>query len=194
MNQILSEKEYQTYFLNKLKNENGYIIRDASNYDPYYAMDKVLLIQFLDETQPDKMVKLRKIYKDKTEDTIVACVNTAITQRNSSLLSVLKNGVEISNTCLDLMYTKPATDFNKKLSQKYEQNIFSVMEEVWASNKERIDVVVFLNGLAIMTFELKCEMAGQTYENAIIQYRKDRNPKNRLFLFKAVHSLILQWI
>ena len=185
MNQILSEKEYQTYFLNKLKNENGYIIRDASNYDPCYAMDKVLLIQFLDETQPDKMAKLRKIYKEKTEDTIVACVNTAITQRNSSLLSVLKNGVEISNTCLDLMYTKPATDFNKELSQKYEQNIFSVMEEVWASNKERIDVVVFLNGLAIMTFELKCEMAGQTYENAIIQYRKDRKPKNRLFLFKA---------
>ena len=59
------------------------------------------------------------------------------------------------------------------------------MEEVWASDKERVDVVVFLNGLAIMSFELKCNFAGQSYEDAIYQYRTERNPKTRLFLFKA---------
>ena len=59
------------------------------------------------------------------------------------------------------------------------------MEEVWASDKERIDLVIFLNGLAIMSFELKCNMAGQSYEDAIYQYRTERNPKTRLFLFKA---------
>ena len=64
-------------------------------------------------------------------------------------------------------------------------NIFSVMEEVWISDKERIDLVVFLNGLAIMSFELKCNMAGQDYTFAINQYRTERDPKNRLFLFKA---------
>ena len=73
------------------------------------------------------------------------------------------------------MYTKPATDFNKELVEKYERNVFSVMEEVWASDKERIDLVIFLNGLAIMTFELKCNVAGQSYEDAIYQYRTERN-------------------
>ena len=59
------------------------------------------------------------------------------------------------------------------------------MEEVWASDKERIDVVIFLNGLAIISFELKCNTAGQSYQDAIYQYRTERNPKTRLFLFKA---------
>lgn len=185
MNTILSEKEYQRYIIDNLVNNNGYIERNASQYDRLHAVDKEMLIQFLDDTQPDEMVRLRKIYKSDTEDTIVGCINTAATQRGGSLLSVLKHGIEISNIHLNLMYTKPATDFNKKLVEKYEKNLFSVMEEVWISDKERIDLVIFLNGLAIMSFELKCEMAGQSYEDAIYQYRTKRDPKNRLFLFKA---------
>ena len=51
--------------------------------------------------------------------------------------------------------------------------------------RSRIDLVVFLNGLAIMSFELKCNAAGQSYQDAIYQYRTERNPKTRLFLFKA---------
>lgn len=185
MNTILSEKEYQRYIIDNLVKNNGYIERNAGQYDRLHAVDKEMLIQFLDDTQSDEMVKLRKIYKSDAEDTIVGCVNTAVTQKGGSLLSVLKHGVEISNIHLDLMYTKPATDFNKKLVEKYEKNLFSVMEEVWISDKERIDLVIFLNGLAIMSFELKCEMAGQSYEDAIYQYRTKRDPKNRLFLFKA---------
>ena len=59
------------------------------------------------------------------------------------------------------------------------------MEEVWASDKERIDVVIFLNGLAIISFELKCNTAGQSYHDAIYRFRTERSPKTRLFLFKA---------
>ena len=49
MNQILSEKEYQAYLLNKLKTENGYIIRDSKHYNRLYAVDQDILIQFFDE-------------------------------------------------------------------------------------------------------------------------------------------------
>ena len=185
MNTILSEKEYQTFLLNKLQDENGYLIRNARSYDRLHAVDQAVLIQFLDDTQPKKMEQLRKVYKSDTEDTIVGAINTAVTQRNGSLINTLKHGIEISNVKLDLMYTKPATTFNKELTENYEKNIFSAMEEVWISDKERIDVVVFLNGLAIMSFELKCNMAGQDYTNAINQYRTQRDPKNRLFLHKA---------
>lgn len=83
------------------------------------------------------------------------------------------------------MYTKPATSYNKELNTLYEKNIFSCSEEVWASDEERIDIVIYLNGLAIMTFELKANTAGQSYQDAIYQYRMERNPKSRLFRFKA---------
>ncbi len=184
-NSILSEKEYQHFIMERLSQDNGYEIRKATNYDRYFACDRELLFRFLNDTQPDEMATLRKIYKDDLEDTIVSFIGAEVTKTRGSLLNVLKHGIEISNLTLNLMYTRPATTFNKDLMAKYEKNIFSVMEEVWASDDERIDLVIFLNGLAIMSFELKCNAAGQSYQDAIYQYRTDRNPKTRLFLFKA---------
>lgn len=185
MNNVLSEKDYQKFLLERLEQDNGFVVRKASNYDRLFAMDREMLFKFLDDTQPDTMDYLRKIYKADLEDTVVSFINAEATKARGSLIEVLKHGVEIANRQLDLMYTKPATAFNPELTRKYGQNIFSVMEEVWASDKERIDLVVFLNGLAIMSFELKCNMAGQSYQDAIYQYRTERDPKTRLFLFKA---------
>lgn len=185
MNNILSEKEYQRYIIDELVSNNKYIERKANAFDRYFAIDKEMLFKFLWDTQPETMEALRKIYKDVLEETIVNYINTELTKSKGSLLLALKHGIEISNYKLYLMFTKPATTFNEELVNKYEKNIFSVMEEVWASDKERIDLVIFLNGLAIMSFELKCNMAGQSFEDAISQYRTERNPKTRLFLFKA---------
>ena len=175
MNNILSEKEYQHFIIDYLKNSNGYVIRKNKDFDRLYAMDKEMLFKFLNDTQSDEMAALGKIYKTDLEETLVNYLNMEITKKRSSLVEVLKHGINISNKHLDLMYTKPATDFNKELVTKYQKNIFSVMEEVWASDTERIDLVIFLNGIAIMTFELKCNSSGQSYENAIYQYRSDRN-------------------
>lgn len=182
---FLSEKEYQHFIMRYLEKHNGYLIRDAKNYDRLHAIDRELLFKFLNDTQPDAMERLRRIYKGDLEDTIVGLINTEETKNRGSLLNVLKHGIEISGETLQFMYTKPATDFNRELTEKYQKNIFSVMEEVWASDKERIDLVIFLNGLAIMSFELKCNAAGQSVDDAIYQYRTERNPKTRLFLFKA---------
>ena len=185
MTNILSEKDYQKFFLERLEKDNGYVVRKAAHFDRSFAMDREMLFNFLNDTQSDTMEYLRKIYKADLEDTIVSFINAEATKARGSLIEVLKHGIEISNRQLDLMYTKPATTFNPELMKKYSQNIFSVMEEVWASDKERIDVVIFLNGLAIISFELKCNTAGQSYQDAIYQYRTERNPKTRLFLFKA---------
>ena len=182
---ILSEKEYQKFLLERLEKDNGFVVRKATNFDRYYAVDREMLFKFLNDTQPDTMNYLRKIYKDDLEETIVSFINAETTKTRGSLIEVLKHGIELSNQKIELMYTKPATTFNTELTKKYSQNIFSVMEEVWASDKERIDVVIFLNGLAIMAFELKCNAAGQSYQDAIYQFRTDRNPKTRLFRFKA---------
>lgn len=184
MNKILTEKQYQRYIIDKLTDKSvGYIERTDANFDRYFAIDKELLFKFLDDTQKDEVAALRKIYKDKFEETVVSFINTRI--NSTSLIETLKHGVELSNVKLTLMYTKPATAFNKDLNKKYQQNIFSVAEEVYAKDGERIDLVIFLNGFAIISFELKCNPSGQNYENAIRQYRTDRDPKSRLLLFKS---------
>ncbi|RYQ32719.1 type I restriction endonuclease subunit R [Bifidobacterium pseudolongum] len=186
MSNILPERNYQHYVMDYLEEHNGYHIRDAkTDFDRLYAMDRTLLMKFLNSTQPDEMARLERIYKEDLGETIVSQLNAKVTQKRGSLLHVLKHGLELSGVTLRFMYTKPATGFNKSLNEKYEHNILSVMEEVWASDSERVDLVIFLNGLAIMSFELKSETSGQTYEDAIKQYREKRNPKDRLFLFKA---------
>ena len=184
MNRILTEKQYQRYIIDKLTDKSvGYIERTDANFDRYFAIDKELLFKFLEDTQKDEVAALRKIYKDKFEETLISFINSRIT--STSLIETLKHGVELSNVRLTLMYTKPATAFNKELNRKYEKNIFSVAEEIYAKDDERIDLVIFLNGFAVISFELKCNPSGQNYEYAIKQYRTERDPKSRLFLFKA---------
>ena len=186
MNNILSEKEYQRYIIDQLvKPECGYVEAPAAEFDRLFAMNRKALFDFLEATQPEKMEALRKIYKGTMEDTLVAFINQQETRGSGSRFDVLKHGVELANIHLDLMYTKPATTFNQELTALYHKNIFTVSEEVWASDSERVDLVIFLNGLAIITLELKCNAAGQSYQDAIYQYRMERSPKDRLFLWKA---------
>ncbi len=185
MKTLIDERyEFQQEILNYLENIHNYTKRENKHFNRLYALDQELLFKFLYSTQQDEMSKLKKIYKEKLEETIINTLNTKITSKGSSIIDVLKKGIEVSNTTLKLMYAKPATNFNPELSKKYKSNIFSVMEEVWASDSERVDLVIFLNGLAIMTIELKSNTSGQSYEDAIYQYRNDRNPKTRLFMFK----------
>lgn len=184
MNTILTEKDYQKFIIQRLV-ENGYVVRDAANYDRRFAMDPDMLFKFLEETQPQKMAKVKNTLKENYHEGFLNFLNLEICKSSRSLIDVLKHGIEIANVKLDLLYTKPATSINEKLIAKVNKNIFSVMEEVWASDKERIDLVIFLNGLAIISFELKCNQAGQNYTHAIHQYRADRDPKTRLFQKKA---------
>lgn len=184
MNKILPEKDYQHFIVNKLA-EKGYLIRKYTDYDRAFAMDRELFFRFLKDTQPDEMAALRKQYQEKTEDIIIQKFNAAVTKQNGDLLDTLKHGLQFPSRHLELMYTKPATTFNQQLLQKYEKNLFSVMEEVRADKTQRIDLVIFLNGIAIMSFELKSNAAGQSYEDAVYQYQHDRDPKNRLFLWNA---------
>lgn len=182
---INERTEYQKFIIDYIVENNGYIQRSNKDFNPYYAMDIDCLFDFLYNTQQDKMHQLEKIHKGELKDTLVNLINNTITNKNSNLIHVLKHGVEIDNIHLDLMYTKPATSFNKDLIKKYENNIFSVAEEVYASETERVDLVIFLNGFAIISFELKSNTQGQSYRDAIYQYRTDRNPKDRLFMFKS---------
>ena len=184
MNQILEEREYKRYIIDKLI-ELGYEERPASEYDRLHAVNPDALLRFLEATQPNTLLSLTKIYKDKTLETILSAISTAETSKSGSRLELLKHGLTIGHSHIDLMYDKPASGLNKDLIKRYQKNIFTVSEEVLASDKERVDLVLFLNGIAIMAFELKSNAAGQCYGDAIKQWREARSPKTRLFLWKA---------
>lgn len=184
--QLKERKDYQAYILEMLETNNDYKIRSADDYDAGYGMDVELLFDFLNDTQSEAMVKLEKLYRDKTRQTVLNYINNEINKKNRSLLDVLKHGVEFDNgVTLNLMYRKPATSFNSKAEELYKKNVLSVMEEVYHTEGERIDLVIFINGIAIFTFELKCNTSGQNYEDAIRQYKYERDFKTRLLKFKA---------
>ena len=96
MTNVLSEKDYQKYLLERLA-ANGYVIRKSTNFDRLFAVDREMLMKFLTDTKPDTMDYLRKIYKDDLEDTIVSFINAETTKARGSLIDVLKHGIEISN-------------------------------------------------------------------------------------------------
>ena len=187
MRPILTERDYQEFIVEELETRHRYLERHDSDFDRRYMIDAGILMEFLSETQKDTIEALAKIYKQDLQETILGAINNEATKRGGSLLSVLKRGIELSNRTLTLMYPKPATSFNAELSAKYRANRFTVVQEVWTTEEEeeRIDLVICLNGLSIVSFELKCNASGQSVEDAMWQYRKERDPKSRLFLFKA---------
>ncbi len=199
VNKILDERyEFQQQFLKNLES-NGYeIFKQDTDFKakfPYEAIERKALMRFLNATQSETLENLEKIYHGCLEDTIVSTINTEESKPKGSRLNVLKKGIDIANYHLDLMYTRPETSFNKEANRLYAENIFSVSEEVWATDNknqekehekgERVDLVIFLNGLAIIAIELKSNSSGQSYKNAIKQFREDRNSKLKLFRWKS---------
>ena len=185
--QLRETKDYQRLIINYLVEENGFVERPSSKFNPGLAMDTEVFFQFLEATQHDTLESLRRLYKERTEETIIGLINSEVNRMNGKLISrglidVLKHGIEFDNgMTLDLMYRKPDSTRNLDAVAKYNKNIFSVMEEVYHKSGERVDLVLFLNGIAIFAVELKCNTSGQNYKDAIRQYREERDPNTHLF-------------
>ena len=170
--------DFQQWIIKDLKEKNGYIQRDTAQYNPRLAMDVDLLWDFLMETQEETMDYL---LKKLNKDTIINLINKEIVK--GGFLFALKEGVFIENKQLRLLYRKPATSFNEKAVKQYHANRLSVIEEVVYEESDRIDLVIFINGLALFAIELKFNPSGQSVQDAIKQL-KGRNAKNRLFRFE----------
>ena len=142
-----------------LGEENDYQVRPSTAYDPGYGMDVELLFSFLQATQPDALARLEKLYGGKTRQTILNYINNEVNKKSRSLLDVLKHGVEFDNGVSLTSCTQACHHLQPKAEALYQQNVLSVMEEVWHKEGERIDLVIFLNGIAIFTFELNATPA-----------------------------------
>lgn len=175
--------DYRDYFVERLV-AHGYRERIAkTDYDKRFAFDTEELLAFLKDTQPEQMAELAKIHQERVNEVIIAQINQAII--HGGLIETLKSSVEINGVPLKLIFSKPATSYNQTLGELYHKNRFTVMKEVTIDESSRVDLVLFVNGIAVISCELKSEYSRQTYRNAIHQYGYNRDPMNRLFLFKA---------
>jgi len=164
--------------------KSGYIKGNPDDYNKEFAIDTKLLFEFLEDTQPEKMERLRDIYKDQYQFKILSRLNREL--NNRGMIDVLRHGIKDYGVYLDLAYFKPASKLNEEMVKLYEKNRISVTRQVRYSTKndKSIDMLICVNGLPVAVIELKNPITGQTYEDAIMQYKKDRSPNELLFQFK----------
>lgn len=180
--QLREKEDYQQLIIERLVQDNGYRERPNTAYRAGLAMDTEMLLEFLEDTQGKTMDQLRRMYKERTDETVINTINNEINKESRGLIDVVKNGVEFDNgATLKLMFRKPDSTINTDAVENYKKNIFTVMQEVKHKTDERVDLVIFLNGLAIFAVELKCNTSGQTFDDAIKQYKNERDPNTRLF-------------
>ena len=157
----------------------------AADYDREHAVDRGMLAEFLSATQPDAYDALVRGYGDRALDVVIAEYERACRAKGSSQIDVLRNGIDVSSTHVTLLYNRPASGLNVDLTAKYEANRLSVMEEVRIDDGSRIDLVLFVNGLAWAALELKYQPEGSTWHDAVDQWTNERDHRNRLLEFQV---------
>lgn len=165
----------------------GYIAGSPKDYDRAHALDVPQLFAFLRVTQPEAFKKLGMTNPTDSSDInrlqFLARLSSEIGKRG--VIDVLRKGVDHGPVYLELFYGTPSPG-NAKAAELHSQNRFSITRQLAYSPDETrraLDLCLFINGLPIATFELKNSLTKQTVEDAVEQYCRDRNPRERLFEF-----------
>ena len=178
-----SERGLEAHITHHLVEVQDYVERTNTSYDNAACLDKELLFQFLEATQPKAVTKLRAYHKDLYEQKIIKRLSDQIQAKG--VLEVLRKGVVdgFTDTRLQLFYDQPVSNYNQGALELYKANLFSVMRQVYFSSKDRksLDMMVFINGIPVISFELKNELTQQNVRHAIQQYKTSRDPGEELF-------------
>lgn len=179
-----TEKGFETIIVNWLVEQNGYEQGTNDDYSKEYAVDETRLFRFLNDTQPREMAKLGVNNSDQKKRQFLNRLSGEIAKRG--IIDVLRNGVKAYPADLIMFYFTP-TENNEKSKQMFEKNIFSVTRQLRYSidaSKLALDLCLFINGLPVVTIELKNHFTGQSTADAVEQYKEDRDPRDTLFSFK----------
>lgn len=164
--------------------QNDYEQGTNTDYNRDYAIDETRLFRFLQDTQPDSLAKLGVFKSEMKKKQFLNRLQGEIAKRG--IIDVLRNGVKVYPASLIMFYLTP-TENNVKAKEMYEKNIFSVTRQLMYSNDSTrlaLDMCVFINGLPVITFELKNQLTKQDVDDAVNQYKTDRDPRELLFQFK----------
>jgi type I restriction enzyme R subunit len=161
----------------------GWTSGNPHDYDREYCVDLVQLDAFLRVTQPEMAESLALEQDGPTRRKFLARLQGEISKRGT--IDVLRHGIRHGAHDLDLFFGTPSRG-NEKARALFEQNRFTVTRQLKYSRDENqlaLDMVLFINGLPVFTFELKNNLTKQTVADAVWQYKKDRNPREKLFEF-----------
>ena len=165
------------------RGSSGWICGFAEDYDREYCVDLAQLRAFLWATQP-KVAEVLDLSQDgPTRRKFLARLQGEVSKRG--VIDVLRHGVKDGPHQIDLFYGTPSPG-NVQAAERYARNCFSVTRQLRYSRDETqlaLDMGLFINGLPIATFELKNSLTKQTVEDAVQQYKRDRDPRERLFEF-----------
>lgn len=181
----IKEIGFEAFIEGFLLSSANYQKRLSSQYDKELCMDVEILMNFIASTQSKQWGKLVEQYgEERAKERLLGRISDEIRERG--LLDVLRNGAKDSGASFVLAYFKPVASLNPESLALYGANIFTVVRQVKYSkkNENSIDMVLFLNGLPIITIELKNQLTGQSVEHGIRQYRTDRDAKETLLSFK----------
>src|SRR6266536_2987355 len=161
----------------------GYHKRRPDEYDRTRCLIPRDVIDFIYATQPKEWDKLKQQHGQDVRERFLTRLAREITRRGT--LDILRKGIRDSGFKFQLAYFRPSSGLNAALQKLYAANLFTVVRQLQYSEKtgHSLDLAIFLNGLPIFTAELKNPLMGQNVENAINQYRFDRDPRELFFAF-----------
>lgn len=170
-----NEERFEKHIEQSLIN-HGYESRLYTEYNKNQCQLQEELIEFIKSTQKEEYDKLFKQFDTSTDKQLSKIVNDQISKRG--IVDVLRKGINTRGCSFDLLYFKPKSGLNPEHQKLYEKNRFVVVRQLYYSNKNEnsIDMVLFLNGIPIITMELKNQLTGQNISNSEKQYKEDRNP------------------
>lgn len=179
-----TEKDLENFIESALL-ENGYIKRESKDYDKNLCVDKELFERFLQSTQAKALQELAK--RNIKEQELLKRVASQISEKG--ILKALQSHIEIMGVKLFLAYPKPNSSANPQAIENYKKNIFSITRQLYYSEKNNnsLDMAIFLNGLPLITMELKNPFTHQNAHNATKQYKTDRDPRERIFKQSVVY-------
>ncbi len=192
----LREVHLEDLIVDHLASSQLYEQRQSIDFDkgdvaqPGSLLDLGMLEDFLQDTQHAAIQRLEKQFPGQVIGAIATELKRLIVRRGT--LELLRDGFSLRGVDIKLAYFKPARGYNESHRKKYEGNHFSVVRQFVYSvhNKKSIDVVILLNGLPIVSMELKNHFTQQNVFHAMKQYREDRDPREQVLKNMLVHFAV----
>lgn len=179
------ENHFEDDVVKSLVTQSKYIQQDTSVYDKDLCLIPDDIIAFVKDTQADAYQKLEEQYGAETDRKIVE--NVAKSINTNKTVQVLRDGtIKDRGVKLKMAFFKPNHNRTPEHLEKYEKNRLTVIRQLKYSkqNENCLDIGIFINGIPVITMELKNALTGQYLSQAIDQYRNDRDSREKLFEFQ----------
>ena len=180
----VKEKRFEQDIETWLTTKGGYQKGDPKAFDRELALDTGTFLTFIKTSQPKAWDRYEKIYGSQSEQKLLERFVREV--KMGGLLRVLRSGFVDRGVRFRAVFWKPETKLNEATLAQYNANVLHCTRQLHYSihNENSIDIVLFVNGIPVVSMELKCQFTGQNTANAIDQYKLDRASKDTIFAFK----------